>query len=124
MNYNNETPIYLQVIHDLKKKIVQGKISPGEKLPSNRDLAVLYKINQNTAARIYREMETAGYCFTRRGIGTFISEEEDMTVNIKKEMAEELLQNFIHEMKDLGYEKEEILDQITQYKEDEHDTGM
>ena len=124
MNYNNETPIYLQVIHNLKKKIVQGKISPGEKLPSNRDLAVLYKINQNTAARIYREMETAGYCFTRRGIGTFISEEEDMTVNIKKEMAEELLQNFIHEMKDLGYEKEEILDQITQYKEDEHDTGM
>lgn len=124
MNYNNETPIYLQVIHDLKKKIVQGKISPGEKLPSNRDLAVLYKINQNTAARIYREMETAGYCFTRRGIGTFISEEEDMTANIKKEMAEELLQNFIHEMKDLGYEKEEILDQITQYKEDEHDTGM
>lgn len=124
MNYNNETPIYLQVIHDLKKKIVQGKISPGEKLPSNRELAVLYKINQNTAARIYREMEAAGYCFTRRGIGTFISEEEKMTVNIKKEMADELLQNFIHEMKDLGYQKEEILEQITQYKEDKHDTGM
>ncbi len=124
MNYNNETPIYLQVIHDLKKKIVQGKISPGEKLPSNRELAVLYKINQNTAARIYREMEAAGYCFTRRGIGTFISEEEKMTVNIKKEMADELLQNFIHEMKDLGYQKEEILEQITQYKEDNNDTGM
>ena len=124
MNYNNETPIYLQVIHDLKKKIVQGKIFPGEKLPSNRELAVLYKINQNTAARIYREMEAAGYCFTRRGIGTFISEEEKMTVNIKKEMADELLQNFIHEMKDLGYQKEEILEQITQYKEDKHDTGM
>lgn len=124
MNYNNEIPIYLQVIHDLKKKIVQGKISPGEKLPSNRELAVLYKINQNTAARIYREMEAAGYCFTRRGIGTFISEEEEMTVNIKKEMADELLQNFIHEMKDLGYQKEEILEQITQYKEDNNDTGM
>lgn len=124
MNYNNETPIYLQVIHDLKKKIVQGKISPGEKLPSNRELAVLYKINQNTAARIYREMEAAGYCFTRRGIGTFISEEEKMTVNVKKEMADELLQNFIHEMKDLGYQKEEILEQITQYKEDNNDTGM
>lgn len=124
MNYNNETPIYLQVIHDLKKKIVQGKISPGEKLPSNRELAVLYKINQNTAARIYREMEAAGYCFTRRGIGTFISEEEKMTVNIKKEMADELLQNFIHEMKDLGYQKEEILEQITQYKEDNNDAGM
>ena len=58
MNYNAEMPIYLQVIHDLKKKMIQGKILPGEKLPSNRELAVLYKINQNTAARIYREMET------------------------------------------------------------------
>ena len=64
MNYNAEMPIYLQVIHDLKKKMIQGKILPGEKLPSNRELAVLYKINQNTAARIYREMETHGYCYT------------------------------------------------------------
>ena len=47
MNYNAEIPIYLQVIHDLKKKMIQGKILPGEKLPSNRELAVLYKINQN-----------------------------------------------------------------------------
>ena len=66
MNYNAEMPIYLQVIHDLKKKMIQGKILPGEKLPSNRELAVLYKINQNTAARIYREMETHGYCYTKR----------------------------------------------------------
>ena len=61
MNYNAEMPIYLQVIHDLKKKMIQGKILPGEKLPSNRELAVLYKINQNTAARIYREMEVSSY---------------------------------------------------------------
>ena len=43
MNYNAEMPIYLQVIHDLKKKMIQGKILPGEKLPSNRELAVLYR---------------------------------------------------------------------------------
>ena len=78
MNYNAEMPIYLQVINDLKKKMIQGKILPGEKLPSNRELAVLYKINQNTAARIYREMETHGYCYTKRGIGTFVMEEETM----------------------------------------------
>ena len=86
MNYNAEIPIYLQVIHDLKKKMIQGKILPGEKLPSNRELAVLYKINQNTAARIYREMETHGYCYTKRGIGTFVMEEETMFETIKKEM--------------------------------------
>ena len=116
MNYNAEMPIYLQVIHDLKKKMIQGKILPGEKLPSNRELAVLYKINQNTAARIYREMETHGY--TKRGIGTFVMQEETMFETIKKEMAEELLSSFIHEMQDLGFEKDDIISKIADYKEE------
>ena len=115
MNYNAEIPIYLQVIHDLKKKMIQGKILPGEKLPSNRELAVLYKVNQNTAARIYREMETHGYCYTKRGIGTFVMEEETMFETIKKEMAEELLSSFIH---DLGFEKDDIISKIADYKEE------
>ena len=119
MNYNTEMPIYLQVIHDLKKKMIRGQLKPGEKLPSNRELAVLYKINQNTAARIYREMENAGYCFTRRGIGTFVMEDEEMISEIKQEMAEELLKNFMDEMKDLGYQKDDIIFQIADYKEEE-----
>ena len=72
MEYNSGSPIYLQVINELKKKMVKGELKPGEKMPSNRELAVLYKVNQNTAARIYREMEMAGYCYTKRGIGTFV----------------------------------------------------
>lgn len=119
MEYNTEMPIYLQVIQDIKKKMVQGKIQPGEKLPSNRELAVIYKINQNTAARIYREMEMLGYCFTKRGIGTFIVEEREMFDQIKEEMAQELLRNFIKGMKDLGYKKDDIIFQIADYKEEE-----
>ena len=118
MEYNTGTPIYLQVINELKKKMVKGELKPGEKMPSGRDLAVAYKVNQNTAARIYREMETAGYCFTKRGIGTFVSEEENMFQDLKKEMADELLKNFMHEMSGLGYQKDDIISQIADYKED------
>ena len=118
MEYNTGTPIYLQVINELKKKMVKGELKPGEKMPSSRDLAVAYKVNQNTAARIYREMEMAGYCFTRRGIGTFVSEEENMFQDLKKEMADELLKNFMHEMSGLGYQKDDIISQIADYKED------
>lgn len=118
MEYNAGTPIYLQVINELKKKMVKGELKPGEKMPSGRDLAVAYKVNQNTAARIYREMEMAGYCFTRRGIGTFVSEEENMFQDLKKEMADELLKNFMHEMSGLGYQKDDIISQIADYKED------
>ena len=118
MEYNAAAPIYLQVINDLKKKMVKGELKPGEKMPASRELAVMYKVNQNTAARIYREMEMQGYCFTRRGIGTFVSEEENMFRDLKKEMASELLKNFMHEMKGLGYKKDDIIDQIADYKED------
>ena len=118
MEYNTGAPIYLQVINELKKKMVKGELKPGEKMPSSRDLAVEYKVNQNTAARIYREMEMQGWCFTRRGIGTFVSEEENMFQNLKKEMASELLKNFMHEMSGLGYKKDDIIDQIAEYKED------
>ena len=118
MEYNAGTPIYLQVINELKKKMVKGELKPGEKMPSGRDLAVAYKVNQNTAARIYREMEMSGYCFTKRGIGTFVSEEENMFRDLKKEMADELLKNFMHEMSGLGYQKDDIISQIADYKED------
>lgn len=118
MNYNAEIPIYLQVIQDIKKKMVQGKIQPGEKLPSNRELAVIYKINQNTAARIYKEMEIAGYCYTKRGIGTFVVEDKKMFEQIKEEMADELLRTFMNGMRDLGYQKDDIIFQIADYKEE------
>ena len=119
MEYNTASPIYLQVINELKKRMVKGELKPGEKMPSNRKLAVLFKVNQNTAARIYREMESMGLCYTKRGIGTFVSEEDDMISGLKKEMAEELVRNFMQEMEDLGFQKGDIIDRIADYKEEE-----
>ena len=119
MEYNTASPIYLQVINELKKRMVKGELKPGEKMPSNRELAVLFKENQNTAARIYREMESMGLCYTKRGIGTFVSEEDDMISGLKKEMAEELVRNFMQEMEDLGFQKGDIIDRIADYKEEE-----
>lgn len=119
MEYNTASPIYLQVINELKKRMVKGELKPGEKMPSNRELAVLFKVNQNTAARIYREMESMGLCYTKRGIGTFVSEEDDMISGLKKEMAEELVRNFMQEMQDLGFQKGDIIDRIADYKEEE-----
>lgn len=119
MEYNSNAPIYMQVMRELKKLMIKGELKPGQKMPSNRDLAVLFKVNQNTAARVYREMENEGCCYTKRGIGTFVSEEEEMFDNLKSEMAEELLRNFMKEMKDLGFQKEEIISRITEYKEEQ-----
>lgn len=119
MEFNTEIPIYMQVIRDIKKQIVRKQLLPGDKLPSNRELAILYKVNPNTAARIYKELEAEGYCYTKRGLGTFITEDELMQKELRKEMAQSLLVGFLKEMKDLGFEREEIISEIKSFDEEE-----
>ena len=113
MEYNNNLPIYLQVINQIKKDMIQGRLSMGEKLPSTRELAVQYQINPNTAVRVYKEMEQCGMCFTKRGLGTFVTEDAEVIKTMKEEMARELLDSFVQEMRDLGFTKEELIDLIS-----------
>lgn len=125
MEFNNSEPIYLQVIRKMKKDMVSGRIGPGEKLPSARELSLTYQINPNTAARIYREMELMGLCTTRRGIGTFVTEDASVFQSLRAGMAGETVKGFIVEMHSLGYEREQAVQLILdEWKENKDDTGM
>ena len=115
MDFDYNIPIYLQVARRIKSQIASGILRPGDKLPSNLDLAIEYKINPNTVQRIYRELEDMGYCFTRRGIGTFVSEDEAVFRTLKQERADQLLGSFMEEMKELGFEKKDILSMVSGY---------
>lgn len=112
MEFDNNIPIYLQVITEIKKDIINGIINLGEKLPSGRELALKYKINPNTANRIYKELEAEEVCFTKRGLGTFVTEDADKIKLIREQMAEVLLINFIEGIQNLGYTKEEVVNMI------------
>ena len=118
MEYNNNLPIYLQVINQIKKDMIQGRLLMGEKLPSTRELAVQYQINPNTAVRVYKEMEQSGMCFTKRGLGTFVTEDVEVIRKMKEAMAEELLKSFVKEMRDIGFSKEELMTIIEKRLED------
>lgn len=113
LNFNTNMPIYVQVIDEIKRGIIRGTLELGEKLPSARDLALQYQINPNTANRIYREMEMAELCFTKRGLGTFVTEDSEKVQKIKQEMAENLLYSFIVGMKELGYTMEEVIELLS-----------
>jgi DNA-binding transcriptional regulator YhcF (GntR family) len=119
MEFMNNVPIYLQVIDDIKRDIVNGILSMGEKMPSGRDLALKYKINPNTASRIYREMEAEGICFTRRGLGTFVTENKAMIIKLRESMAEEFVNSFIQGMKSLGFTKDELNNLISEKYDEE-----
>lgn len=121
MEFDTNMPIYIQVIQDIKKDMIRGVLGLGEKLPSGRDLALKYKINPNTANRIYKELEVEDICFTRRGLGTFVTEDEEKLKQIREEMAGSLLDNFLDGMKHLGFTKEGILHLIEIKYEEKND---
>lgn len=109
MEFDHNIPIYVQVIDMIKKDIIQGKLPMGAKLPSTRELAVQYHINPNTAGRIYKEMEMQNMCYTKRGLGTFVTEDAKVFAEIRQSMAENLVNGFVKEMRDLGYSKEDLI---------------
>src|SRR5690606_38289051 len=79
-----------------------------EKIPSVRELAAELQINPNTVQRTFQELEREAIVETRRGLGRYVTSEESKIMMIKKEMAGELLERFIHGMQELGFTSEDI----------------
>jgi GntR family transcriptional regulator len=67
------TPIYAQLERGLRAAIATSRLRPGDQLPTVRQLAVELRVNANTVARVYAELERAGVIETRRGVGSFVS---------------------------------------------------
>lgn len=109
MEFNNNIPIYIQVIEKIKQDIVTGKLHPGDKMPSSRDYSNELGINFNTVARVYKEMEMEEILFTKRGLGTFITESSEKINNLRLEMAKKQIEAFITGMQQIGYSKEEMI---------------
>ena len=109
IDFNASKPIYEQVIDEIKKQIARGEIKPGDKLPSQRELAKDIQVNPNTVQRAYREMEILDLVETKRGRGTFIKDDDKVIKEINEQMAHSAVQKFITEMVSIGFEKEEII---------------
>lgn len=112
MEFNDNLPIYLQIINYLKRKITSGEISGGDKLPSVRELSSKLKVNPNTVQRAYQELERENLVFTKRGMGTFATEDGYVIMKLKKDIAKEVISNFIAEIKGLDFDDDEIIEII------------
>jgi len=109
IEFDNNTPIYIQIMNYIKKQIVIGKLGPGDKIESVRDLATELQINPNTIQRTFQELEREGIVETKRGLGRYVTDEESTIMQIKKEMAGDLLGRFVNGMKELGFSKGDIV---------------
>jgi len=117
MGYDDKAPIYFQIMNDIKKDIITGKLKAGSKLPSVREMAEAKRVNPNTVQRAYQELEREGATFTQRGMGTFVTEDTTVINNLKWEMSKGFIIDFIANMKSLGFSETDITNVLKDYLE-------
>ena len=105
-----DRPIYAQLVERIQREIVSGQYRPGEKLPSVRDLATVAAVNPNTMQKAFAELERSGLIVTQRTSGRTVTEDTELIRNTREQLAVGHVRNFMNNMQELGYQKEEIKD--------------
>jgi GntR family transcriptional regulator len=118
INVNDPTPLYAQLERAIRHAIATERLRVGDQLPTVRQLAVELKINANTVAKVYTELERAGLLETRRGVGTFVKAREAalMFFTRKRERERELralAEHFIAEAAVLGFSLDDLIEYLS-----------
>lgn len=109
MEFNRRSPVYEQIITYFKERIASGEYEPGSDVPSRRELAVLFKINPNTAQRAYKEMEEQGLIYTEGNFPSRITKDLSTIQMLRKDMINTALNDFIAVIKPMGLEIQDII---------------
>lgn len=121
MNFKDNLPIYIQIMNLIKKRIILGELKEGEKLPSVREMSTELKVNPNTIQRSYQELEREDLVSTQRGTGSFVTEDMSIINELKKNMANNIVEGFLKEMKSIGFNRSEIISLIDEKDRREKD---
>lgn len=108
INFNNDIPIYLQIVDYLKVYIISGKLKSGDKIPSVRDLSSTLKVNPNTMQKSLTELENLKLIYTERTNGKYVTTDSKLISKYKKEYATNLTKKYLIGMQELGLTKKEI----------------
>lgn len=109
----SRTPIYKQLMEQVREAVAQGRLEAGERLPSVRQLSRELVVNPNTVARAYTELEREGVLNTRQGLGVFVAERQSgLTKKARRERLTESLDRFLTEAVHLGFSAEEVVSTV------------
>ncbi len=122
MEFQANYPIYLQITEDIKRRIVIGELKPGDKLPSNVDLAMEYQVNPNTVQRIYHQLEDEGISYSKRGVGTFLRDDSTLPTRLQQQIGITLCNKFLAQMQTYDFTETEIMHLIQSQMQKEDST--
>lgn len=120
IQFNENIPIYLQLMEKIKHDIISGLLEPGTKIDSVRDLAARFSVNPNTMQKALAELEREELLHAKRTAGRFVTVNKLLIESIRYKEAKSITENFIKQMKQLGYAEEEIIEFLPySFKEEE-----
>ncbi|EEH63939.1 transcriptional regulator, GntR family [Gleimia coleocanis DSM 15436] len=123
MNFDDSTPIYLQIAEDIRLKILTGMLSTGDQLMSTTLYATTFRINPATAGKAFALLLEEGLIEKRRGIGMFVTAEAKQIIITQRRDSyfETVLSTALQTALDLGINKDEVLNFVSNYLELEQD---
>lgn len=111
-SFSSDRPVYLQIADRIKKSVLSGEYLPGAQIPTVRQLALDAAVNPNTVQRAFLVLEDEGIILSRGTLGRFVTEEADIVETCRKQMAHQLINCFLADMKQLSVPKETIITMI------------
>lgn len=117
--FNNESPIYLQIVDAIKMQIAQGTLKPDDQVPAVRELALTAGVNPNTMQKALSELEREGVLYSQRTAGRFVAEQKTGGTSMREELSQKHIQAFVDSMRTLGYADGEIVTVLKGYLHEE-----
>ncbi|WP_430490232.1 GntR family transcriptional regulator [Lactiplantibacillus pentosus] len=120
----NGAPYYEQLVMQIKQQIVQGRLQPGDKIPSIRAMAVEMHLNPNTVSKAYQILERQRAVYTVKGRGTFVSESSQTIADLRAvDDLQERLRSLLTEAQFLGISAQQVQTWVTAAYQKEDSRG-
>jgi DNA-binding transcriptional regulator YhcF (GntR family) len=120
--FTNDSPIYTQIMDEIKLRIAKGDLKPGDKVPPVRELALKAGVNPNTMQKALSELEREGVLASQRTSGRYVATAEDAANNLKKDIVNQYIQAYLSGMGSLGYSNSEAVCILKKHVKNEEDT--
>lgn len=114
-NFNENSPIYQQIIEHIKLSIAVGEYKAGDKLLPVRELAAVAEVNPNTMQKALSELEREGLVYSQRTAGRFITGDTEKISELRRTLADEQIEWFITKMGQLGFTAEEAVAELEKH---------
>ena len=119
---DNNKPVYIQLVEQLKVKIISGEIELDSKLDSVRSLAADAMVNPNTMQKALAELEREGFVYSKRTSGRFVTDNTELIENERKNLVKDNVKKTLDTLINLGYTNDEILNLVEEiWREDNNE---